>query len=68
MDTFLTIREAAERLAVHPDTIRRAIWRRDLSHYRMGRAVRIRTADLDAWVARVVVPALPAINEEGRTA
>ncbi len=68
MDTFLTIREAAERLAVHPDTIRRAIWRRDLSHYRIGRAVGVRTPDHDPWVARGVVPALPASNEEGRTA
>lgn len=48
-DTYLTVREAAQRWNVHPNTIRNAITRGRLKASRFGaRIIRIRVADLDA--------------------
>jgi excisionase family DNA binding protein len=46
---FLTIREAAELLTVHENTIRNLIARGDLKAERIGKGIiRIRQAELDA--------------------
>ncbi|MBI4816660.1 MAG: excisionase family DNA-binding protein [Deltaproteobacteria bacterium] len=50
----LSTRECASRVGVHDFTIRRAIWDGQLAHFRVGRAVRIRPADLAAWVDGLV--------------
>jgi excisionase family DNA binding protein len=49
-EEMLTVAEAAARLKMHPETIRRAIRRGDLKALRFGyRTVRISLADLEAW-------------------
>lgn len=50
--TLLTVAATAERLAVHPDTVRRLIARGDLGKVRVGRAVRVRLDDVDAYIRR----------------
>ena len=50
-ERFLTVAEVAERLKVHPITVRRHIKAGRLRAVRFGRAVRIRESDLDAYVA-----------------
>ena len=46
---LLPVRAAAERLAVHPATVRRLIARGELSEIRIGRAVRVRVEELEAF-------------------
>ena len=46
---YLSVGDAAARLAVSEVTIRRAIRSGALAHVRIGRAVRIAIADLDAY-------------------
>lgn len=48
----LTLEQAAERAQVHPETLRRAIWRKQLACARVGNRIRIRTEALDAWIGR----------------
>jgi excisionase family DNA binding protein len=59
--TLLTIPEAAARLRVSVPTLRRYIARRRLAVVRLVGAprspIRIRTVDLDAFIADCVVPA-----------
>ncbi len=43
-----TIKQAAEQLQVHPNTIRNLILRGDLQAERVGRLIRIRQANIDA--------------------
>lgn len=50
----LTTAEAAAQIGVHDFTVRRAIWAGELTHFRVGRAVRVRPADLELWVAGLV--------------
>jgi excisionase family DNA binding protein len=50
-DGLVTTAEAARVLRVHPWTVRAAIERGELPHVRIGRCLRIKTADLDAFVA-----------------
>lgn len=59
-EKLLTRREAAEYLGVRPETL--AVWyctgRYRLPVVKVGRAVRYRLGDLEAWLAsRTVVPA-----------
>lgn len=49
-DRLLTIPEAAERLALAPATLRKWLWQKRIQCVRVGRAVRIREADIDAVV------------------
>jgi excisionase family DNA binding protein len=49
-DGLVTTREAAARCRVHPWTIRQAIRVGALPSIRLGRALRIRTRDLDAYL------------------
>jgi excisionase family DNA binding protein len=48
---FITIGEVADRLAVHPRTVRRRIKSGDLVAHRFGRSVRIAEVDLRAFLA-----------------
>jgi excisionase family DNA binding protein len=47
-ERLLTVREVAERLRVHPITVRRLIASGRLAAVRIGRAVRVREADVGA--------------------
>ncbi len=46
MATFLTVREAAEQLAISPRHLRRLIARREIRAVRLGRAIRLPEAEL----------------------
>jgi len=47
----LTVAEAAQRAACHQETIRRAARDGRLPALRVGRAIRVRASDVDAWLA-----------------
>ena len=48
---LLTDQEVATFLAVQPDTVRRRAARGDLPSIRLGRLLRFRQEDVEAWVA-----------------
>lgn len=54
MPSFITIDQAAERLGLHPRTVRRMICGGELPAYRVGRFVRIDPDDLSSVVRPVV--------------
>jgi len=47
---LVTVAQAAKLLACSDFTVRRAIWRGDLRSVRLGRALRVRADDLDAFI------------------
>jgi excisionase family DNA binding protein len=47
---LLTLTEAAERLAVSISTVRRVVTAGELKTVRIGKAVRVRLTDLDAYI------------------
>ena len=49
-ETLVSIREAADRLAISTATIRRWVAQRRLPAVRLGRAVRIRESDIVALI------------------
>jgi len=51
MDALLSVREVADALGVHPETIRRLIHDGRLDAIRVGRVLRIDRAELDRFVA-----------------
>lgn len=48
LNETLTVEKAAERLGIHVATIRRAVKKKTVPTQRIGRAIRIKAADLDA--------------------
>lgn len=54
---LLTIEQAAEQLAVSKSFIRKRIQDRTLAHTKVGRAIRFRQRDLDAFVEKSTRPA-----------
>ena len=50
MDALLSVREVADALGVHPETIRRLIHDGRLDAIRIGRVLRIRRAELDRFL------------------
>lgn len=51
-ERLLTVDEVAERLAVHPNTVRRLVERREIRPVRVGRLLRFTPEDLDAYLAK----------------
>jgi excisionase family DNA binding protein len=51
---WLTIKEAAAQLKLHPNTIRNMLLRGDLEAERIGRLIRIRQANIDALLTPYV--------------
>ncbi len=49
---FFSVREVAEKLGVVKDTIYRLIRRGELPYHRVGRAVRVRWADVEDYLRR----------------
>lgn len=67
---LLTIPQAAEALGVCDFSIRRMIWRGELRHVRIGRALRIRRDDLQSWIEENTVrngTATEAKQRQGKT-
>jgi excisionase family DNA binding protein len=54
---LLTIAEAASLLRLKPSTVRAWVLRRKMPFCKVGRLVRIRRADVRAFIERSVVPA-----------
>jgi len=50
MDALLSVREVADALGVHPETIRRLIHDGRLDAIRIGRVLRVRRAELDRFL------------------
>lgn len=67
-ERLLTAAEAAERAAVHVETIRRAVRDGQLAAGRAGRSLRIDPADLSAWLSDSVRarPRWPQRSRAGR--
>jgi excisionase family DNA binding protein len=51
LDTMLTVDQAAERLGTSARFVRRLVFERRIAFVKVGRYVRITTADLDAFIA-----------------
>ncbi len=51
-DHLLTVRQVAERLHVHPETVRKLCTRGELAHVRISNAIRIVPSDLIAFIVR----------------
>jgi excisionase family DNA binding protein len=51
LDTLLTVEQAAERLGTSVRFVRRLVFERRIAFVKVGRHVRITTADLDAFIA-----------------
>ena len=53
---FASLQDAAEQVALHPRTLRRAISAGELTGYKFGKALRVRLDELDAWVESKAMP------------
>ena len=64
-DEFLTVGDVAERLRVHPQTVRSWIAGGELRAIKIGRTVRIRRSDLEEALERAsVAPAVRGLASE----
>lgn len=52
----ITVQAGGDRHGLHPRTIRRAISAGELPGYKIGRALRVRVDELDAWVRSKAIP------------
>ena len=66
-DEFLAVGDVAERLRVHPQTVRAWIARGDLRAIKIGRTVRVRQADFQEMLecARIPPPTHSASTDPG---
>ena len=62
MDKLLTKAEVCEVLSVSPSTLDRLIGEKALPVYRVRGCVRFRRSDLEAYLARILEPARPAVT------
>jgi excisionase family DNA binding protein len=65
-DRFLTVGDVAERVRVHPQTVRQWIARRELRAIRIGRVVRIPRTEFEEMLERSRIA--PAIRPQPVTA
>ncbi len=49
-EALMTVAEVSEYLACSVSMVRRLAQRSEIPHYRLGRLVRFRRADVDAWL------------------
>ena len=66
-DEFLTVAEIAALVKVNPMTVRNWIARGELPAHRLGRRVRVRRSDFDAFLERTRIEA-PRAEGEGPAA
>ena len=70
MTVWLTVTAAAERAGASVQTIRRAIAAGQLKAYRLqpgGRLLRLRSADVDAWIATTAAVEISSPSQPGVT-
>ena len=48
---YVSVKDAAARLSISGESLRRAIYRGELRGFLLGHALRIRRSDLDGWIA-----------------
>jgi excisionase family DNA binding protein len=66
-ERLMTAREVASYLRCSVSTVRRMVLRGRVPHYRLGRLVRFRRSEIDAWLAvhqggEQVLEAMPSIS------
>jgi excisionase family DNA binding protein len=59
---LMTVAQAAEALALAPQTIRLWIGQRRIAHVRLGRAIRIKTGEIERVLADGEIPAQRRLN------
>ena len=62
MDALLTVEDVADRLQVHPQTVRMWIRRGCLKGVRAGRLLRVSPAALDAFLSPAAPPPVPVVD------
>ncbi len=62
-DPLLTVAQAAALLATTPRTIYSRIYRRELSHVKLGRSVRLKLSDLQRMIRAGERPALRPLRK-----
>lgn len=62
----LSIPETAVYLSVSKDTVRRLITRGDLAHARVGNSIRLRRADVDAFLEQNTSTKWTRVDDRGR--
>ncbi len=58
MSALLTIEETAEKLKMHPETMRDYLRERKITGVKVGRSWRVRESDLVAFIAANTIPAI----------
>jgi len=58
----LTVAEAAKRLHVSPNTVYDLCTRGEIKHHRVGRAIRLRPADIEEYRRRSTVESRPQVG------
>jgi len=61
----LTVAEAAKRLHVSPNTVYDLCARGEIIHHRVGRAIRLRPADIEEYRRRSTVESRPQVGRYG---
>jgi excisionase family DNA binding protein len=54
-DHFLSPKEVAERLGLHPNTVYRAIAKKQLRAHKIGKTLRVSPESLDTWLTECVI-------------
>jgi excisionase family DNA binding protein len=63
-ETLMTAREVADYLQCSLSTVRRMVLRAKIPHFRLGKLIRFRRGDIDAWLRMYREGELPP--EQGR--
>lgn len=63
MDKLLSIADAAEVLGVEPDTLRKWVQKKQITHYRIVGRPKFKQADLERFIDRQVVPAVVRMKD-----
>ncbi len=53
---FVSLDDGGIRVSLHPRTLRRAISAGELTGYKIGKSLRVRLDDLDAWAESKAMP------------
>jgi excisionase family DNA binding protein len=57
MESLLTVEESAEKLGLHPETLRKWLREKRIGGVKFGRKWKLRESDLRAFVAANAIPA-----------